>query len=204
MAWEPDYATTQQLADYLRIDDGDDDVQLALAVTAASRAVDRATSRQFGLVATPEERYYTPQWDSYYGFWRCEVDDVMIVTGFEVDSDNAGGYDYTTTLTTYDLVPRNAATRNRPYTELRFRSSGTSPVATVDSLRVTARWGWSAVPDTVEQATLLQASRIFNRRNAPFGVAGSPDVGSELRLLAKVDPDVQVMLQAYVRWWGAR
>lgn len=204
MAWEPDYTTTAALADYLRIDDSDDDVELALAITAASRAVDRATARQFGLVASPEERYYTPEFDCYHQVWRCEVDDVMIVTGFEVDSDNAGDDTYATALTTYTLRPRNAPVKNRPYTELRFSASGTSPVATVDSLRVTARWGWSAVPETVEQATLLQASRVFARRNAPFGIAGSPESGSEMRLLAKVDADVQLMLNAYVRWWGAR
>jgi len=55
------------------------------------------------------------------------------------------------------------------------------------------------VPTTVKQATLLQASRVFARREAPFGVAGSPDMGSELRLLEKVDPDVAVMLVPYVR-----
>ena len=43
----------------MHITDTDDDVQIALAVTAASRAIDRRTNRQFGLVAAPEARYYT-------------------------------------------------------------------------------------------------------------------------------------------------
>ena len=71
-------------------------------------------------------------------------------------------------------------------------------------MKVTARWGWAAVPSTIKQATLLQASRLLARRDAPFGIAGSPDVGSEIRLLARVDPDVAVAVAPYRRWWGAK
>jgi hypothetical protein len=50
---------------------------------------------------------------------------------------------------------------------------------------------------------LLQASRLDFRRVAPAGVAGSPETGSEVRLLARVDPDVAVSLKDYIRWWAA-
>jgi len=48
-------------------------------------------------------------------------------------------------------------------------------------------------------ATVLQANRLLKRRHAPFGVAGSPELGSELRLLARVDPDVAVSLRGLGR-----
>jgi hypothetical protein len=64
-------------------------------------------------------------------------------------------------------------------------------------VKVTALWGWTAVPVAVKQATLLQASRFFSRRHSPYGVAGSPELGSEIRLLARVDPDVGVSLRDY-------
>lgn len=203
MAWEPDYVTVDELADYVRVDDADDDVQLGLAISAASRAVDRATHRQFGLVAAPEERYYTAQYDRQCYRYTVDIDDVVIVTGFAVDADLGDDGTYTTSITSYDLKPANAIARDRPYTRILLRPD-VSLTTNTDAVRVTARFGWADVPDTVRQATLLQASRFFTRRDAPFGVAGSPDQGSELRLLAKVDPDVQVMLGAYVRWWGAR
>lgn len=53
---------------------------------------------------------------------------------------------------------------------------------------------FSPVPKPVSIATKLQASRWYKRRDAPFGVAGSPELGSELRLLPKLDPDVEVLL----------
>jgi hypothetical protein len=59
------------------------------------------------------------------------------------------------------------------------------------------------VPPTIKLATQLQASRWLKRRDAPFGIAGSPELGSELRLLAKLDPDVEVLLDGHgerTRW----
>lgn len=198
MTWAPDYVTTADLKAYLRIGDAVDDVQLAFAVTAASRAVDRCTNRQFGLVAAPEARLYTAFWDTTLCRYVVPIDDLMTQVGLTV-ATAAGAIDV------FALTPRNASVEGRPWTQLVVDpAAAVKPTPIVpDGVTVTARYGWTAVPVPVQQATLLQASRFFKRRDAPFGVAGSPDVGSELRLLAKVDPDVQVALGPYLRWWAA-
>lgn len=198
MAWKPDYATTDELAAYVRITDSADDVQLALAVTAASRAIDRHTRRQFGLVATPEARYYTPRWDIRRCRWVVDIDDLMTTTGLLVAADLDDSGDYATTLDAYALKPVNAQTTGEPWTSLVILPASTAqPDGAEHSVEVTARFGWTTVPTAVKQACLLQASRVFARRGSPFGIAGSPDTGSELRLLAKVDPDVAVSLEPY-------
>jgi uncharacterized phiE125 gp8 family phage protein len=197
MAWAPDYVTAPDLKAYLRIDDTVDDAQVALAITAASRAVDRHTNRQFGLAAAAEERRYTASWDRRRCRWVVGIDDLMTVTGLVVTTE-AG------TVDAYELQPGNAAAEGRPWTRLVVQpESAVIPTGIEDGVTVEARWGWTTVPVPVQQATLLQASRLFKRRDAPFGVAGSPELGSELRLLAKVDPDVAVVLGPYVRWWAA-
>jgi hypothetical protein len=204
MAWQPDYAEAADLKAYVRIPDDVDDAQLALAISTASRAIDLHTGRQFGQVAAPEARYYTPRWDKDDRRWTVTIDDLMTVTGLEVmaDLDDSGGY--TEEIDAYALKPVNAQPKGRPWTSFMvLRSSTVLPCADKDSVEVTARWGWSAVPATIKQACLLQASRILKRRDAPFGVVGSPDSGGEVRLLAKVDPDVAVSLSPYIRWWGA-
>jgi hypothetical protein len=63
---------------------------------------------------------------------------------------------------------------------------------------------FSPVPAEVKLATELQASRWAKRRDAPFGVAGSPELGSELRILAKLDPDVEILLggNGELERWG--
>lgn len=192
MAWQPDYATVTELADYVHADEVADGTELGLAVTAASRAVDRFTRRQFGQTTTAEERFYTPYWSARRGAWLVLTDD-MAVAPTEVATSSDGTT--FTVVTSPVLLPRNAAAKQRPWTMLQLPDSITE--IAVDGVRVTGQFGWTAVPDTVKQATLLQASRVFTRRDAPFGIAGSPDQGSEMRLLAKLDPDVQVMLADY-------
>jgi hypothetical protein len=193
MAWAPDYVTDADLSSYLRIDDNDDDAELALAITAASRAIDHHCGRQFGNT-TAEERTYIARPDYERGYWVLDTDDYTLITGAGVVVTDAG------TVTTYVQEPRNASQKSRPWTRVVFTAdSEFQPDVYPHEVNVSALWGWAAVPTTVKQATMLQASRFFTRRNAPFGIAGSPDSGSEMRLLAKVDADVAVTLRDYVR-----
>lgn len=196
MAWAPDYITSAELKSFVGIDGTADDAQVAVAVTAASRAIDTHTHRQFGAVAAAEERFYTAKWDRRLWRWVVEVDDFMTTTNMVVSVD-AG------TITAFTKEPVNAAAKGRPWEQLVIDTdSSIVPTTERHGVSVTAIWGWSAVPSAVKQATYLQASRFLARRDSPFGIAGSPELGSELRLLARVDPDVAVSLTSYVRRWA--
>jgi hypothetical protein len=126
------------------------------------------------------------------------IDDLMSTTGlvamvYQEDGTELGEF-------SYKLGPRNAAAESRPWTEMTLLSSSAAlPCAASDELGITAAWGWTAFPAVVVTASKLQLSRFWARRQSPFGIAGSPDQGSELRLLAKVDPDVEVMLKSVRR-----
>lgn len=197
MAWAPDYVSAVELKAYLRISDTVDDAQIALAITAASRAVDRACNRQFGLVAAPEARKYTARWDARLRRYVVDIDDLMTVTGLTITGENGA-------IDVFAKQPGNADFKSFPWTRFVVDlTSTTQPTLKDDGVTVTARYGWTTVPVAVQQATALQASRFFVRRDSAYGIAGSPDQGSEMRLLAKVDPDVAVVLGPYTRWWGA-
>lgn len=204
MAWQPDYATTAELKSFLRIPvaDTEDDSELAVAVAAASRAVDQATNRQFGQT-TSEARVYTAEWDRRRGRWVIQIDDTETAAPtVSVDDDDDQVYDQT--VDDFRMYPFNVDEAGEPFTAIIVKPDSTNlPTGREGAVEVTAEWGWSSVPDAIKAATLLQASRFFQRRNAPFGVAGSPDMGSEVRLLQKVDPDVAVMVRPFIRWWGA-
>jgi hypothetical protein len=200
MPWAPDYITTAELKSFLGINDAIDDAQLAIAITAASRAVDRVTNRQFGQATAAEARLYTPKFDTSrvaatwpVGKWVVQIDDLMDATGLTV-ATSKGAVDL------FVKQPVNAAATGKPWTRLVIDPlAAVVPIGFENEVTVTAKFGWAAVPVPVKQATLLQASRFFKRRDAPFGVAGSPELGSELRLLARVDPDVAVTLRPYIR-----
>jgi hypothetical protein len=200
MAWAPDYCTSAELKNFVRVDDNLDDAQVDLAVTAASRAVDRATNRQFGQSAAAEDRFYTATWSRRRCRWFVEIDDLMTNGELTVHFDTAGDGTFAGEIDTYALLPLNAAADGRPWTALSVPLAAfTTPGNAEGAVRVHGTFGWSSVPATIKQAALLQASRFLSRRDSPFGVAGSPDAGSEMRLLAKVDPDVQVAVSSYVR-----
>lgn len=188
--------TDGELKSFLRIDDTDDDPELAFAIASASRAVDRATHRQFGKTAGAETRTYEVDWDCELGLWVAAIDDLMTSAGLVVTVDGAA-----LAASDYLLLPRNADKKGRPWEEL---ATATATVPTLGRGRrtvdVTANpWGWTAVPAAIKQGTLLQSSLEFASRNAPFGVAGSPDLGNELRLLAKLHPTAYNDILSYRR-----
>lgn len=203
MAWAPDYATVAEAKDYLRIADTVDDVTIGLAIGAASRAIDRMTNRQFGLVDAPEPRFYTATLDRETRRWTIDIDDLMTEAGLLVAADIDDDGTYSSPVDNFDPKPANAATTGRPWTSVVVHPDSTNvPNGRRDAVRVTASFGWTAVPSAIKEAALLQTARLFVRRGAPFGVAGSPELGSEVRLLAKLDPDVAVAVGPYTRWWS--
>jgi hypothetical protein len=196
MAWASDYITTAELVAYARISDDDDDVFVADAIAAASRAIDRHCGRQFGVVASAELRYYTAQWDRRLCRWIIPVDDLMTTTGLVVTVDGGG------TITDYRTEPRNNVAKGKPWECITVGTDSTVlPVTDQDGMAITGLWGWTAVPSAVKAAAKLQSNRFLHRRDSPWGLAGSPDTGSELRLLAKVDADLKPMLAHFVRRW---
>lgn len=202
MAWAPAYCTEGELAGFIRSGDTGD-VRLSLAIAAASRAIDRSTRRQFGAVAVAEARYYTARYDAVASRWVVPIDDLMTTTSLAVAFDTDGDETFSGTITDYALRPRNAAATGWPWTELAvLATSDVQPTAATDAVRITAVWGWPGVPDAIREACLLQASRLLSRRDSPYGVAGSPETGSEVRLLARMDPDVEVALAPYRRKRG--
>lgn len=194
MPWAPDYLTVAEAKAWLQISDAVDDDELAVWCTTASRAIDTRCNRQFGKVATPTEVVYeeAPYYVPAYGRWLLDIDDLMDATGLEIAGT---AYEEQTAAA---LWPRDAAMKGKPWTALAWTTEPYfGPAGT--GLAVTAAWGWSSVPVQVAGAARLQVARFHARRASPLGVAGSPSEGSELRLLARLDPDVAVSLAGLSR-----
>lgn len=193
MAWAPDYVSAAEAKAFVRVDDSVDDTEISLIVTSSSRAIDDHCNRQFGVVAAVEHRYYTARWDYERGQWVVDIDDLMSTTNATVAIDGAA-------LTGYTLEPRNAVVKGMPWTRLVVDvDSAVMPTGDEFEVDMAALWGWTAVPSVVKVAGRLQVSRFLSRRDSPYGVAGSPQDGSEMRLLSKLDPDVAVSLRGYRR-----
>ena len=196
MPWKPDYISLTDVKGYLRISDNVDDTELGVWITAASRAIDTYCNRQFGQLAAPAARVYRrpPYWNDELQMWVVEVDDFQTLTGMTIAQGTAAAVAYASSGAV--ALPDNAPADTRPWTALGFATCPTMPLTSV------SQWGWSAQPAQVGAAARLQVNRWNSRRDSPYGVTGTPSVaggGGELRMLAKLDPDVKTSLAGLTR-----
>jgi hypothetical protein len=201
------YATLTELKGFVGIPDADtgDNTTLQLALDSASLQVDQFCDRVFTADSVATTRLYAVQRTD-----QLEVDPISTTTGLVVKTDdNADGVFETTWTadTDFRLEPINAAAFGEPWTRLVVLGTRWFPkIQYRPGVQVTAKFGWpgGTAPAAVKEACLIQASRLWKRKDAPFGVAGSVEFGSEMRLLAKLDPDVESLLRPFRRnWWVA-
>lgn len=199
MALTNAYCTLSDLKTSLAIEDIQDDTALEAAILTASRMIDDYTGRFFykdGTTAVPVTRYYTPN-----DWWICNVDDFISLN--EIATDENFNKSYTTIWASADYMiePVNNPRRGWPYTRILAVDSYLFPRLYPQTVRIKAVWGWSAVPVEIAMATKIQASRLFVRRQSPFGVAGSPEMGT-IRLSSRLDPDVEALVRPFRKMNG--
>jgi len=203
MAITNGYATRNQIKAALRIGTADsiDDDLIDNVAGAASRLIDGYCNRKFWQTGTAESRLFTAE-DSFY----CSIDDVA-GTAITVQTSNNGDgiFDVTFAVTDYQLEPLNGYLDGLTWAFDKVRAVGDFLFPTLNSnygsqalVKITARFGWPAVPEEVTQATIIQASRIFKRYDSPLGVAGFGDMGA-IRVSRALDPDVAQLVEPYRR-----
>lgn len=191
-----DYGSVAALKERLGIEAADTsrDTLLAAALAAASRGIDKATGRRFWLDAEPVQRVYraagrTVRQDDGE---LLLVDDIGSMTGLLVEVGSGASY---TPVADYETSPDNALADGLAVTGLR-RILGSWDTTATSRVRVTARFGWPAVPDDVTEAALIQATRLYRRKDSPEGVTGSAEWG--VVRLSRRDPDVWNLIEPYV------
>lgn len=201
MAISNGYCTLAELKSALAIDTGDtvDDAALELAIESSSRMIDDYCDRFFyqdGTSQSPVSRYYSPT-DMYY----VQIDDIITITQIATDENLQFSWDTVWTTTDFMVEPINNPRKGWPYNKLLAVGAYIFTAGLPQSLRVSGIWGWSAIPKEIKTACLIQSSRMFLRRQSPFGIAGSPELGT-VRLLAKLDADVEALIKPLRRFAG--
>ena len=192
------YAALPELKARLNITDDADDDALTNALAVASRGIESCTHRQFNDAGSATARVFPPE-----SAWLAKVDDFSTTVGLivEVDTSGDGTYSATWTAADYELHPLNGVVQGQsgwPYWKIRL----VAPARYFPchrrraSVRVTARWGWAAVPAPVKEATLILAEDVFKLPSAPFGVGGYGEYG---RIRARENPNVWLRIAPYVR-----
>ena len=189
MTTEPSYGDLASLKAALGITDSLRDAGLTSALVATSRWIDNYCGRRFYLDSAVSQRVYNP--DRLLNGAQFLTDDIGDNVGLIVETGSATlGWAVVTPYV--ETAPDNAVARNRPVTSL-IRVDGIPWVcAWAGRVRLTARWGWPAVPDAVNQAAVIQAARLFKRKDSPEGVLGNSEWGAVR--VSRVDPDVMALI----------
>ena len=188
------YCTLEELKEGLDIEISKQDSILSRAINAASRQIDNYCQRVF--YQTEEQvRYFSTE---YYDL--LTIDDLTSITELATDVNGLRTYDTIWLPTDYELGPRNAGATGFPYTILTRTPLGLQSFPRIaDSIRITGTWGWPEVPDDIRQVCLILAYRLYKRKDAPFGVMGSTELG-QYQAINKIDPDAVQILDRYRRF----
>jgi hypothetical protein len=188
------YATLVQVKNSLRITDNVDDLSVQMAIDSATEMIDGYCGRTF--LQNITTRVFVAYADDV-----VEIDDLTSLTTLKTASSTTSGFD-TTWTAGYQLEPLNGVSAGKtgwPYTRIRaidkaFPQSMSGEQALV---QITGTFGWASVPNSVVQACVIQASRLFKRSESPMGVAGYGDLGV-MRITSKyLDGDVTQLLDDY-------
>lgn len=181
------YATLEDLKARLDIENTDMDAILEQIIEAASRQVDGWCRRTF----TDGDAVRSLTADS--GCLMILPEDLFEITSIAVDRDGDGVYETPWETTDVDTQPYPG-----PYQVLRPRNGKSFPTHRY-AVQVTGLWGFGGdVPPAIREATLLQAARLYKRKDAPFGIAGTADHG-QLQTISKIDPDVKELIAPFIR-----
>lgn len=175
------------------------DTTLEGVITAVSRAIDNECGRFFYKTSTgsTDTRYFTPIESE-----RLFVGDFVSITALYTDSLSGDrSYPYTWASTDYDLWPFDAATTSEqePYRFIETTPQGEYkfPVHLAKGVKLTAVYGWPAVPTVITEACLLWSMRVFKRYKTPLGVSAMTSLGEVTSRLPPPDPDVKLMIRNY-------
>jgi len=196
------YTTLSDVKNGLQIEDILDDTAIEAAILTASRQIDEYCQRFFyqeGTEAAPSTRYYTA-----LNPWSLEIDDVVTLTEVATDTgfDTPLQYAQVWNLSSDIMVePVNNDKKGWPYTRLLAVGEYVWPYFFPQTCRIKGVFGFPEVPYEVELACKIQASRLFVRKQSPFGIAGSIELGT-VRLNSRLDPDVEMLLKTFRRNQG--
>lgn len=195
------YCSAEELKSRLGLTRSDDDSEIALAVAAASRAVDGYCERYF--YRATDTRTYVPR-----DLYSVRIDDLVSVTTLATDPSGTtaqgGTFPITWPAGSYQLLPYNPGKTGEPwpYTSIRAVGGLTFPWVTplilmrMDRIQVTGVFGWPAVPQAVRTATLIAAAELFRMKDTPMG-GGEP--GEFTVATVGANPRIGELLGPYVR-----
>jgi len=208
------YGTVKELRALISLTAITDDVELAMILDGAARAINRYCNRPTGFVAEPDAviRTYAGSGKTYQ-----LLDEYVSITLVEVKaSATSSTYDSWTTADwiAFSGKPTNPDFNTLPYDSIMIDPTGDESIFTsgayttragfrpttdvrrgVPTVRVTGRWGYSStIPHDIKMANLMQAARWYKRMQSSMADALASGELGQLFYVKALDPDIENIL----------
>jgi hypothetical protein len=157
------YMTTEDLEAFLRSTITADIADIEAAAISASNAIDAHCQRAFVVPTAATVRTFVPS-----SSCLLRVHDIANTTNLAITIDGTAVTDYQLEIAPGTPGPIGVDGRTWPYSYIRLLS-GSWGCTTEATVSITARWGWSAVPDEVPLACKMLAKDYLSSRDTRFG-----------------------------------
>lgn len=164
------YVSDNDLNTWLGLDDQNDFEKITVANAASKTAIDKWVGRNFDTSTVDSVRYFSPISDGC-----CPINDAITITTVAVDSSDDGTWATTLDASDWFATPVGGISPSGepgwPYTAIYGSTSTCFRRTARPYLKVTAKWGWAAVPDDIKLAARLYAAELFKLNEAPLGTS---------------------------------
>lgn len=198
MAITDAYATVSQYRSVVGKTDTAQDEDIQIDLTAISRYLDGKLGRFFTKDIDDVARIYVPA----RNLVEITVDDLSTdPTSIEIDEDDDGTYTTTLAETDYELLPYNADKGPEPWPYTRI---GLTPWGNYSCfykgirVKVTGKFGWPTVPESIRQATIQLAAIL--RLETPRATRRIAELGDVMETSHLAQNIVQQLVRQYKVW----
>lgn len=183
-----EYAELEELKEMRSITSNSQDAALQRAITRASRAIDRRCGRRFWRDGEVSTTYYP----NLQGRSIVSGSSETFLTG-----DIATAATISVSLGGVESAPDGLSFSYFSSFEPHGAITGITRASWWGGrVQLTAEYGWPAVPDSIEEATLLLANRRYMRKDSPEGTSGWSTEGQTG--VSRFDQDIEDLVAPFV------
>ena len=209
MAWKDPYADVDEYKARAGIASTGQDAEITAQLTSVSRLIERELGedpehpRVFNESSAASLRYFDGA-----GGTRLRVDDLVLVStdGIEVDEnlDASFGTDFDPTNEGWCVLrPYNADDVDQAFNEIELLPLSSNDTLTAwpiarHNVRITATWGWPAVPEPVRELTVLLTRQLrdIQESGVTYAIAA---LESQIQMTPGAFPMMQELKRRYSR-----
>jgi hypothetical protein len=201
MALLDSYADAEAYKDALKGTSSADDTVIDNRLDAVARLIDAELVLPAGTfnADAAAQRFFDGNGEAI-----MDLDAFATLTTVDVDTGLGGTFSQSVTVSNIELRPYNVAARSEPYTSVRLKPFAANTELAKwtkgpRTVRITADWGWPAVPELVRDLNIALAHDLWDLIRA-----GSTLTLAQIDIGVRLTPNTNNLLKRAMRVYGPK